>query len=36
MQNAHEWRKHAIEFGRTNDRFKRTHGCHFVPLYGET
>jgi hypothetical protein len=31
---AHEWNKRAIEFGRTNYRFKRKHGCHFVPLYG--
>ena len=31
---AYEWNKQAIEFGRTNYRFKRKHGCQFVPLYG--
>lgn len=31
---AHAWRKQKVEFGRTNYRFKRKHGCHLVPLYG--
>jgi len=34
VHKAHAWGKQAIEFGRTNYRFKRKHGCHFVPLYG--
>jgi predicted N-acyltransferase len=34
VYQAHAWRKQAIEFGRTNYRFKRKHGCHFLPLYG--
>jgi predicted N-acyltransferase len=31
---AHAWGKQTIEFGRTNYRFKRKHGCHLEPLYG--
>lgn len=34
VHKAHAWRKQAIEWGRTNYRFKRKHGCYFVPLYG--
>jgi predicted N-acyltransferase len=34
VRKAYEWNKQAIEFGRTNYRFKRKHGCGFVPLYG--
>jgi predicted N-acyltransferase len=34
VQEAHELHKKTIEFGRTNYKFKRKHGCHFVPLYG--
>ena len=34
VRQAHEWRKAAIEFGRTNYRFKRKHGSRLIPLYG--
>lgn len=31
---AHAGGKQKLEFGRTNYRFKRKHGCHLEPLYG--
>jgi predicted N-acyltransferase len=34
VMKAHEWNKVAIEFGRTNYRFKRKHGSRLIPLYG--
>lgn len=34
MDKAHAWGKQAVEFGRTNYRFKRKHGCRLAPLYG--
>lgn len=34
VHKAHVWGKQKVEFGRTNYRFKRKHGCHLEPLYG--
>lgn len=34
VHKAHAWGKQKVEFGRTNYRFKRKHGCHLEPLYG--